>query len=150
MDHCLSHVFRGGASQIVALAQGVASAVVADQIRVLDRNVGRSLFDASYSRDAERAARHVPYIRGESEALAHIASALAASDPDRAARLFDDAERIAQSITDERSKSETLTNIVEDLAATDPDRAERIAQSITDEAWKAKALVTIATPRATW
>ena len=51
----------------------------------------------------------------KASALASIAEALAATDPDRA-------ERIAQSITDDSSKARALARIAGALAATDPDR----------------------------
>ena len=77
-------------------------------------------------------------------ALASIAGALAATDPDRA-------EPAAQSITDDYSKARALVSIAGALAATDPDRAarliddaERAAQSITDSSTRATVLVSIA------
>ena len=70
----------------------------------------------------------------KASALASIAGAVAATDPDRAARLIADAERFAQSITGKTAKASALASVAEAVAATDPDRAERIAQSITDEA----------------
>ncbi len=70
--------------------------------------------------------------------------ALAATDPDRAARLIADAERATQSITDETLKAKALASIAGALSATDPDRAERVAQSITGDYSKARALVSIA------
>jgi TIR domain-containing protein len=73
----------------------------------------------------------------KSGALAAIASALAATDPDRA-------ERFAEPITDEYVKGNVCTAIAGTLAATDPDRAERFAVSITDEYTKTKALTVIA------
>lgn len=54
--------------------------------------------------------------------LASIAGALAATDPDRAARLITDAERTAQSITSDSSKDSALADIAGALAETDPDR----------------------------
>ena len=80
----------------------------------------------------------------KARALAAVAEALAATDPDRA-------ERIAQSITREKEKALALTAVAKALAATDPDRAarliadaERSAQSITDEYGKAIALTAVA------
>ena len=65
-------------------------------------------------------------------ALAEIAEAAAAADPDRAAQLIADAERIAKSITaNEDMEARALANIVVAVAVIDPDCAERIAQSIT-------------------
>jgi hypothetical protein len=50
--------------------------------------------------------------------LASFAEALAATDPDRAARLIADAERTAQSITDDSLKASALASIAEARAAT--------------------------------
>jgi hypothetical protein len=65
-----------------------------------------------------------------------ITKALAATDPDRAARLITDAERAAQSITNEQAKASAQAAVAEVMAATDHDRAERIARSITDGYFK--------------
>jgi len=87
--------------------------------------------------DAERIAQSITNKYWKASALAEVATALAATDPDRA-------ERIARSITSESSKATALAEVAAALAATDPDRAERIARAITDEFWKARALVMIA------
>ena len=76
-------------------------------------------------------------------ALADIAGALAATDPDRA-RLIADAERIAQSITDDYRKAVALANIAGALAATDPDRAERTRPVHHRRRLKACALADVA------
>jgi hypothetical protein len=78
---------------------------------------------------------------GETDGLLYIA----ATDPDRAARLIADADHIARSITNEYWKAKALAEVATALAATDPDRAERIARSITNEYWKAKVLAEVAT-----
>jgi hypothetical protein len=77
-------------------------------------------------------------------ALAKIAPALAATDPDRA-------ERTVRSLTDDWSKAPALAEIAQTMAATDPDRAagllgdaERTAHTITDERGKMRALTKIA------
>ncbi len=80
----------------------------------------------------------------KARALADIAQALAATDPDRAVRLLTEAARMASSITDPDSKPWALRSIAQALATTDPDRAERIASSITDKSLKASALADIA------
>ena len=54
----------------------------------------------------------------KAEALASVAEAVAATDPDRA-------ERLAQPITHEGSMAWVLIRIAKAVAATDPDRAER-------------------------
>jgi hypothetical protein len=60
-------------------------------------------------------------------ALVRIAEAMAATDPDRAARLTVDAERIARSIPEEDSRASALADIAKAVAGTDPDRAARLA-----------------------
>ncbi len=87
--------------------------------------------------DAERIAQSITNKYWKASALAEVATALAAIDPDRA-------EHIARSITSESSKATALAEVAAALAATDPDRAERTARAITDEFWKARALVMIA------
>jgi len=101
--------------------------------------------------DAEHTARSIPGSSPKARALASIAGALVAIDPDRAARLFADAERAAQSLTDGPWKALALASIAGALAATDPDRAarlfadaERAAQSLTDGSSNAWALASIA------
>jgi serine/threonine protein kinase len=95
--------------------------------------------------DAERIAQSITSESSKANALAGVATALAATDPDRA-------ERIAQSITSESSKAKVLAEVAAALAATDPDRATRlvadadhIARSITDKSEKATALAGVAT-----
>ena len=95
--------------------------------------------------DAERIARSITSESSKATALAEVATALAATDPDRA-------ERIARSITSESSKAKVLAEVAAALAATDPDRATRlmadaghIARSITSESSKATALAEVAT-----
>jgi hypothetical protein len=72
--------------------------------------------------------------------------AVAATDPDRAARLAADAERTAQSsITAKDSKAlELVVSIANVYAVDDPDHAERFAQSVTAPIAKVAALVEIA------
>src|SRR6266496_1444414 len=118
--------------------------------------------------DAERIAQSITSERSKASALAQVAGALAATDPDRAERIAqpavssrsaaalvrvakalaandpDRAELIAQSIIDGRSRASALVRVAGALAATDPDRAERIAQSITNGRSKVSALVRIA------
>jgi hypothetical protein len=77
-------------------------------------------------------------------ALARIAGAVAAADPDRAGQLAADAEYIAQSIDHSVLKERTLVLLSCAVAAADPDRAERIAQSITEKYSKVLALAGVA------
>ena len=86
---------------------------------------------------ALRAAQATSDEGSKAVALARVAEAAAAADPDRA-------ERIARAITDEGSKAVALARVAEAVAAADPDRAERIAQVITSEGWKAVALARVA------
>jgi hypothetical protein len=72
--------------------------------------------------DAERAAQSITDDYRKASALASIAGALAATDPDRTARIIADAERAAQSITDHYRKASALASIAGAVAATDPDR----------------------------
>jgi len=60
-------------------------------------------------KDAERTARTITYESGKAEALARIAGALAATDPDRADP--DRAERIARTITNAHVKASALVNM---------------------------------------
>jgi hypothetical protein len=97
--------------------------------------------------DAERIAQSITFDSTRAYALAEVAKAVAATDPDhteRIAQLITDAERIAHSITDEYLKHITLTGLAKAVATIDPDRAERIARSITDESWTAAALTEVA------
>ena len=83
--------------------------------------------------DALSAAQLISDEHCKAVALAHVARAVAADDPGRAARLTTDAVRVAQSISDEGSKAVALARIAGSVAATDPGRAEDIARSITYE-----------------
>ena len=84
-------------------------------------------------------------------ALSSVAEALAATDPDRAARLFAAAESIANSITNKYDKVAALSSVAKAVAATDPDcaarlfaAAESIANSITSKYDKARELGRVA------
>jgi hypothetical protein len=94
--------------------------------------------------DALRAAHSITGEDPKARALAAVAEALAATDPERASRLVIDAERVARSATDERPKAAALAAVAGPLAAADPDRAERAAQSITADSPKAQGLAAVA------
>ena len=99
--------------------------------------------------DATRAALAVPGEKRKATALAHVASVVAAFDPDRAAQLINRAEQLIQATADKRmdySRAAALTEVAVAVAAADPDRAERIAQSIRDgrAAWRRTALTEVA------
>jgi hypothetical protein len=123
---------------------------------------------------AEDIAESMTFYAYKAQALTYIAGALAATDPDRAARLIAHAEDIAESnaphnevliltgvaralasIDPDQAEAvarslgrsgadRALAAVAETLAATDPDRAESIAQSITGKIPKVAALVTVA------
>jgi hypothetical protein len=76
--------------------------------------------------DAERIAQSFTSDSDKATALAYVAKAAAATDPDRA-------ERIAPSNINDLSEARGLANVAKAAAATDPDRAERIAYYITDD-----------------
>ena len=76
--------------------------------------------------------------------LADIAGMLAATDPERAARLRDDAERVARSVTGEIDKGSAILGLAVRLAGTDPDRALRLARSIDRVGFRVQALAEIA------
>ena len=93
--------------------------------------------------DALRATHSVTEESLQAPALAAVADALAAADPDRAGRLAADAERVAQSIPDAHQRESALAAVLGSLAASDPDRAERAAQSVTGASSKARALAAV-------
>ena len=99
--------------------------------------------------DATRAALAVPGEMSKAKALAHVASMVAAFDPDRAAQVINRAEQLIQATADERMdylRAAALTEVAVAVAAADPDRAERIAQSIMGgrAVWRRTALTEVA------
>jgi TIR domain len=101
--------------------------------------------------DAERVARSFVDETDKCRALVVVAGTLAATDPDRSARLITYAERIAWSVKYESPKMWALLGIVEALAPVDPDRAaqisvdvERFARSESDVSGQGDALSRIA------
>jgi hypothetical protein len=104
---------------------------------------GRSRY-ASIVTDALRAAHSITSERSKARALAAVAEALAATDPDRASRLVIDADRVAHLITEENPRALAMVAVAGPLAAADPDRAERSARSITAESAQAQALAAVA------
>jgi hypothetical protein len=71
---------------------------------------------ARLTADAERLAQAITIEDYKAQALARIAEAVAAADPDRA-------ERLAQAITSDYQKAVVLAGIAEAVAAADPGRA---------------------------
>ena len=67
--------------------------------------------------------------------LAEVATALAATDPDRS-------ERIARSITSESYQVSALANPAKALAATDPDRA-RLSENPRIRVWQLRIVVAV-------
>jgi Caspase domain len=97
--------------------------------------------------DATRAALAVPGDVNKAEALAHVASAVAAFDPDRAAQLINRAEHILQPTADEADEWDrdvALAWITTALVTIDPGRAEQLAQSITMDYYREVALTEVA------
>src|SRR6266480_1724322 len=80
--------------------------------------------------DALRAAHSITSEGAQARALAAVAEALAATDPDRAARLAIDAERLAESIPEPNAKASALAAVAGGLTPTDSDQAERVAYAI--------------------
>ena len=134
---------RGSRPQIVQAAGNALGEVAQKGPESARKDQARS---ARLLADAERIAKSISVEWWKAEALADVAGALAATDPDRA-------ERIARSITYEyeRSKAEALADIAAKLAATDPDRADRlgdeaelIIRSLSSKWSKGAALASIA------
>jgi hypothetical protein len=89
--------------------------------------------------EAETAARSIDYAGWRAEALAEVAKAVAAADPERA-------EAIARSIKDAASRAQALAGVAKAVAAADPKRAEAIARSIDDAFWRSSTLANLARP----
>jgi TIR domain len=97
--------------------------------------------------EAERIAYSITDDASRAAALAAVAKALKATDPDRATRLAAEAEDIAQSFTDQGpAVAVALANLAVALAAIDTaaDSAERIVRSIIDLTVRAPALAELA------
>jgi TIR domain len=97
--------------------------------------------------EAERIAYSITDDASRAAALAAVAKALKATDPDRATRLAAEADDMAQSFTDQGpAVTVALANLAVSLAAIDtvPDRAERVVRSIIDPAVRASALADLA------
>ena len=93
--------------------------------------------------DAIHAALAVPGKENQAEALAHVASAVAAFDPDQAAQLINRAERRIRRVTGD-TRDWALARITTALVTIDLGRAERLAQSITQGWIRAGALTEVA------
>ena len=94
--------------------------------------------------DATRAALEVPGEENKAEALAHVAAAVAAFDPDRATQLINRAEHLLQPAADKRDRDVALAWITTALVTIDPGRAEQLAKSITMDYYQAVALTEVA------
>ena len=93
---------------------------------------------------AEALARSITDPHSRAQALAGVAQAVAAVDPDRA-------ERIARTLTDPYSRTQALAGVAQAVAAVDADRArriadraEQIARTITHPYSRARALAGVA------
>ena len=90
------------------------------------------------------------------EALARVAAAVAATDPDRRGWLIADAESTARTFKETSWRWVRCTEVAPVVVATDPDRGEAIARSIKNEDWRSDALgrvaaaVAAADPTAAW
>ena len=99
--------------------------------------------DADLTRALDIADRiEIPQFKAR--ALAGIAAALVALDPDHASRLTDHALMVARSIQEHRDKARALADIAAALAPADPGRALKIAYRIYDPYYKARARAGIA------
>ncbi|MFC8042516.1 hypothetical protein, partial [Nocardia sp. NPDC057353] len=76
----------------------------------------------------------------QAAALTQLVRAVAATGPDRAARLRNRAEVIARTITNPNSQATALTRLAEAVAATDLNWAEAITRTIADPYRQATAL----------
>ena len=94
--------------------------------------------------DATRAALEVPGEENKAEALAHVAAAVAAFDPDRATQLINRAEHLLPPAADKRDRDVALAWITTALVTIDPGRAEQLAKSITMDYYQAVALTEVA------
>jgi hypothetical protein len=97
--------------------------------------------------EAERIAYSITDDASRAAALAAVAKALKATDPDRATRLAAEAEDIAQSFTDQGpAVAVALANLAAALAAIDTvaDSAERVVRSIIDLTVRAPSLAGLA------
>ena len=89
---------------------------------------------------AEIIARSIEDAPTRTNALAEVAWAVAAADPEQAAWLAAEAEAAARSIEDAPTRANALAKIIRAVTAADPQRAEAIANSIEDASTRAKAL----------
>jgi hypothetical protein len=87
--------------------------------------------------EAERLARSITEEEPRDFALAGVARAIAATDPDRA-------EHLAQSISCYEIKGWVFAAAARAVAATDPDRAERLTESVYEKDQRASTLAEVA------
>ena len=93
---------------------------------------------------AESIARTIAIPSYRVSALNVLASDLAKTDPDGAARLLGDAEQLCRSITDQAERGRARGYVAASVAAADPDHAMRLARSITDKDARDEALRQVA------
>ncbi|MEV8211686.1 caspase family protein, partial [Streptomyces sp. NPDC079189] len=94
---------------------------------------------------AERIANTIGDGLWRTRALARVALAADAFDPERVGRLIDQVEQAASTITNEDYRWQALSAVATAVAAADPDRAERIANTFTNEDYRWQALSAVAT-----
>ncbi|MEU1209436.1 hypothetical protein [Nocardia sp. NPDC005825] len=93
---------------------------------------------------AEAIARSFSGLREQATALIKIAEVVAATDPDRAARLIGDAESIARAIPEPTWRDFMLAMVAVVAAAIDVDCAEAVVCTIADTAYRAQACAAVA------
>ena len=100
---------------------------------------------------AEQLAQSISQRDYKAKALATLAVALKAVDPDRAIRLSGEAERAARSLPDEVARAKALAGVAAVLVAADPGgaarlvgQAERTVQSLTSDFDKSSVLTEVA------
>ena len=137
-----AHSITSERSRVSALADVATALATTDPVRAerVAQSITSDRSRASALTTSASAAALDPWESNaaKASALADVATALTATDPDRA-------ERVAKSITDMWYKASALTAVATALTATDPDRAERVARSITSDRSRVSALAGVAT-----
>ncbi|MFB6709927.1 caspase domain-containing protein, partial [Streptomyces sp. NPDC056333] len=93
---------------------------------------------------AERIANTIGDGLWRTRALARVALAADACDPDRVGRLIDQVEQAASTIANEDYRWQALSAVATSVAAVDPDRAEHLANTITNQYTRWQALGAVA------
>ncbi|MEU8836374.1 caspase family protein, partial [Streptomyces sp900116325] len=93
---------------------------------------------------AERIANTIGDGLWRTRALARVALAADACDPERVGRLIGQVEQAASTIANEDYRWQALSAVATSVAATDPDRAEHLANTITNQFTRWQALGAVA------